>query len=46
MSAKKPPKGGTKFVTSFRHWKTGELIEASKYGLKAFPIRSPKRKPK
>jgi len=34
----------TTFVTSFKHWKSGKIIKASDYGLKAFPIRGGKKK--
>ncbi len=27
-----------RFVKWFRHWKTGEIIRAEKYGYKAFPL--------
>ena len=30
--------GGQRFVKWFRHWRSGELIVASDYGLEAFPI--------
>jgi hypothetical protein len=33
-----------KVVAAFRHFRTGELIVAAKYGHKGFPIRFPKRK--
>ncbi len=26
------------FVTQFRHWRSGKIIKAEDYGLKAFPI--------
>ena len=38
------PQNGTgngnkpRFVTSFRHWRSGKLIVASDYGYKGFPI--------
>lgn len=28
-----------RFVTEFRHWRSGEIIRAADYGLKAFPLR-------
>jgi len=31
------------FVTQFRHWRSGKIIRARDYGLKAFPIRSRKK---
>lgn len=31
------------FVPYFRHWKTGKLIVAKDYGLRAFPLRIKKR---
>jgi hypothetical protein len=47
MSTKKSRKGeSVRFVAGFRHWRSGEWIEAAKYGHKAFPIRSTKRKPR
>ena len=27
------------FVKSFRHWRSGKILRAKDYGLKAFPIR-------
>lgn len=38
-SASKNEKGPIKYVTKFRHWRSGKIIEAAKYGLKCFPIR-------
>jgi len=37
---RRPPKKprGVRFVKWFRHWRTGRIIRASDYGLKAFPI--------
>jgi hypothetical protein len=26
------------FVTQFKHWRSGKIIKAEDYGLKAFPI--------
>lgn len=31
--------GDVVFVTQFRHWRSGKLIRAADYGLKAFPLR-------
>lgn len=41
----KPVKGdksekGVRFVTEFRHWRSGKIIRAEDYGLRAFPIGS------
>jgi hypothetical protein len=36
--------GGQHFVTVFRHYRTGKLMYAKDYGLKAWPLQS--RKPK
>jgi hypothetical protein len=30
------PREGSVFVTEYRHWRTGKLMKASDYGLKAF----------
>lgn len=27
------------FVREFKHWRSGKIIRAADYGLKAFPIR-------
>uniref|UniRef100_B8J310 Uncharacterized protein n=1 Tax=Desulfovibrio desulfuricans (strain ATCC 27774 / DSM 6949 / MB) TaxID=525146 RepID=B8J310_DESDA len=26
------------FITEFRHWRSGEVLRAEDYGIKAFPI--------
>jgi hypothetical protein len=31
-------KSDTRFVARFKHWRSGEIIEAKNYGLKGFPI--------
>ncbi len=35
----KPARNGVRFVTEFRHYRTGKLMKASDYGHKAWPIR-------
>ena len=35
----KPQAPRVRFVKWFRHWRTGRIIRAEDYGLKAFPIR-------
>lgn len=40
-SSCRPPKsksGGRRFVTFFRHWRTGRIYYAADYGYKAWPI--------
>ena len=32
-----------KYVTEFRHYRTGKIMRAKDYGLKAWPIRSKKK---
>lgn len=44
--AKPKPKPGTppgRFVSEFKHYKTGKLMRAKDYGYKAWPIRSSKK---
>ena len=34
----KPPKGSPRFVTHFRHWRSGKILSAADYGHKAWPL--------
>lgn len=43
MANKCRPPGPPQFVTSFRHWRTGKVMRAEDYGLKAWPL-GPKKK--
>lgn len=46
MNKPAPKKNGelSGFVVVFRHYRTGRLMDARKYGYKAWPIRARKKK--
>ena len=37
-TSKPNPKGGRRYVAYFRHWRSGQILRASDYGYKGWPI--------
>jgi len=44
MGKKRPKSAPCGFVVVFRHYRTGKLMDARKYGYKAWPIPARKKK--
>ena len=38
VSNRKPGRNGIRFVTEFKHWRTGKIMRAADYGHKAWPL--------